>query len=158
MILLSVVHKFEIKINFTVDKTRTSQFMSITVDMDNFILSSFVDDVSKISKKRYSQNAFRFCNRAYNLIFHNYRSCQFTAHDHTLTRLITVFPKMMNFVGIMKEQQDKAIMNLLVSSDCSSVRASTTVYESHLALAELLHPAEICDGNLFLSRNPCSRL
>ena len=88
--------------------------MSITVDMNNFTLSLFVDDVSKISKKRYSQNAFRFCNRAYNLIFHNYRSCQFTAHDHTLTRLITVFPKMMNYRGILKEIQDKAMMNLLV--------------------------------------------
>ena len=97
----------------------TTHNMSKTAHMDNFSLSLFVDDVSKISKKRYSQNAFRFCNRAYNLIFHNYRSCQFTAHDHTLTRLITVFPKMMNFVGIMKEQQDKAIMNLLVGSDCS---------------------------------------
>lgn len=74
------------------------------------------DNVSKISKKKYSQNAFRFCNRAYNLIFHNYRSCQFTANDQTLTRLITIFPKMMNFVGIMKELQDKAMMNLLVSS------------------------------------------
>jgi len=72
------------------------------------------DNVSKISKKKYSQNAFRFCNRAYNLIFHNYRSCQFTANDQTLTRLITIFPKMMNFVGIMKELQDKAMMNLLI--------------------------------------------
>ena len=74
-----------------------------------------IDDLStKIEKEKYSLHALRFCNKAYNLIFHNYRSCQFTAHDRTLEALITIFPKMMNFRGILKEIQDKAMMNLLV--------------------------------------------